>query len=85
MFIPVWIRLRHIPVNYYTKDIIQEIAECVGKVLKVEFGLEKSQAQDYVRVRVLFDVRNPLRNSKEVQLPTCDLVSITFDYERIRK
>ncbi|KAG7576108.1 hypothetical protein ISN45_Aa03g005410 [Arabidopsis thaliana x Arabidopsis arenosa] len=85
MFLPVWIRLRHIPVNYYTKDTIQEIAECVGEVLKVEFDLEKSQAQDYVRVRVLFDVRNPLRNSKEVQLPTGELVSITFDYERIRK
>ncbi|CAL9218096.1 unnamed protein product [Arabidopsis halleri] len=44
-----------------------------------------SRAQDYVRVRVLFDVRTPLRNLKEVQLPTGELVSITFDYERIRK
>ncbi|KAL9293821.1 hypothetical protein AtEden1_Chr3g0198911 [Arabidopsis thaliana] len=66
MFVPVWVRLRNIPINYYTEDTIKEIAGCVGQVLKVELDLEKSQAQDYVRVQVLFDVRNPLRNFKEV-------------------
>lgn len=49
------------------------------------FDSEKSQAQDYVRVRVLLDVRNPLRNSNEIQLPNGDMVLISFDYERIRK
>ncbi|CAD5318554.1 unnamed protein product [Arabidopsis thaliana] len=48
----------------------------------VELDLEKSQAQDYVRFQVVFDVRNPLRNSKEVQVPTGEVVSVTFDYER---
>ncbi|KAL9280182.1 hypothetical protein AtEden1_Chr5g0105071 [Arabidopsis thaliana] len=70
MFLPVWMRLRNIPVNYYTEDTIKKIASCVGKVLKVELDLEKSQAQDYIRVQVIIDVRNPLRNFKEVQLPT---------------
>lgn len=51
----------------------------------MELDLEKSQAQDYVRVQVVFDVRNPLRNSKEVQVPTGEVVSVTFDYEHIRK
>ncbi|KAG7585782.1 hypothetical protein ISN45_Aa02g011310 [Arabidopsis thaliana x Arabidopsis arenosa] len=85
MFLPVWIRLRNIPVNYYTKDTIEEIAECVGQVLEVIFDLEKSQVQDYVRVRVLFPVSNPLHNSKEVQLQPGEVVSISFDYERVRK
>ncbi|KAL9308447.1 hypothetical protein AtEden1_Chr1g0040081 [Arabidopsis thaliana] len=34
MFLPVWIRLRNIPVNYYTEETIKEIASCVGHVLK---------------------------------------------------
>jgi len=85
MFLPVWIRLRNIPVNYYTEETIKEIASCVGHVLKVELDLEKSQAQDYIIVHVILDVRNPLRNFKEVQLPTGEIVSVTFDYERIRK
>ena len=85
MFLPVWIRLRNIPVNYYTEDTIKEIAACVGQVLKVELDLEKSRAQDYVRIQVLLDVRNPLRNFKDVQIPTGEIISVTFDFERIRK
>jgi len=85
MFVPIWLRLRNIPINYYTEDTIKKIAGCVGQVLKVELDLEKSQAQDYVRVQVLFDVRNPLRNSKEVQTPSGEVVSVSFDFERIRK
>ncbi|KAG7532893.1 Endonuclease/exonuclease/phosphatase [Arabidopsis thaliana x Arabidopsis arenosa] len=84
-YLPIWIRLRNIPVNYYTKETISEIAECVGEVLEVVFDSEKARVQDYVRVRVLFHVSKPLRNSKEVQLPTGEVVLITFDYERIRK
>ncbi|KAG7569427.1 Reverse transcriptase domain [Arabidopsis thaliana x Arabidopsis arenosa] len=85
MFLPTWIRLRNIPVNYYTEETIKEIAKCAGEVLQVLFDPEKSQAQDYVRVNVLLDVRNPLRNSKELQLPDGEIVLISFDYERIRK
>ncbi|KAG7556816.1 Zinc knuckle CX2CX4HX4C [Arabidopsis suecica] len=85
MFLSIWIRLRNIPVNYYTEETIREIAKCAGEVIQVLFDPEKSQAQDYVRVNVLLDVRNPLRNSKELQLPTGEIVLISFDYERIRK
>ncbi|KAL9280889.1 hypothetical protein AtNW77_Chr5g0113051 [Arabidopsis thaliana] len=31
-FLPVWIRLRNLPVNYYMEKSIMEIAQCVGKV-----------------------------------------------------
>jgi len=85
LFLPVWIRLYNTPVNYYTKETIEEIAKCVGKVLEIVLDLDKSQVQDYVRVRVLFPVANPFRNAKEVQLPTGEMVTISFDNERIRK
>lgn len=85
MFLSVWIHLQNILVNYYTEETIKEIAKSAGEVVQVLFDSEKSQAQDYVRVNVLLDVRNPLRNSKELQLPTGEIVLISFDYERIRK
>jgi hypothetical protein len=34
---------------------------------------------------VLLDVRNPLRNFKEVLLPSGEMISVSFDFERIRK
>lgn len=84
-FLPVWIRLRNLPVNYYRKKTIKEIAECVGKVIECPFDEDKPQSQDYVRVRVLFDVFRGLRNSKQVQLPNRSIVKIGIDYERVRK
>ncbi|CAD5318426.1 unnamed protein product [Arabidopsis thaliana] len=84
-FLPIWVRVRNILVNYYTEDTIKEITSCIGEVKEVVMDSEKSQVQDYVRVRVLFHVANPLRNNKEVQLPFGEVVTISFDYERIRK
>jgi len=56
-----------------------------GRCWKFFLDLDKSQVEDYVRVRVMFLVANPLRNAKEVQLPTREMVTIPFDYERTRK
>ena len=47
LFLPVWIRLYNTLVNYYTKETIEEIAKCVGKVLEIVLDLDKSQVQDY--------------------------------------
>ena len=84
-FLPIWVRIRNIPVNHYTRPTISFIASYVGKVIDFPFDEKESQSQDYVRVRVLFDVSKRLRNSKEIQLPNGSMVQIGFDYERIRK
>ncbi|XP_019092964.1 PREDICTED: uncharacterized protein LOC109129340 [Camelina sativa] len=85
MFLPVWIRLRNIPVNHYTKDTITELAGCLGQVLEVPFDESDAQSRDFVCVRVLLDLSKGLRNFKELQLPNGTIVKIGIDYERIRK
>ncbi|XP_019083999.1 PREDICTED: uncharacterized protein LOC109125861 [Camelina sativa] len=85
MFLPVWIRLRNLPVNHYTKETITEIAGCVGQVLEVPFDEKEAQSKDYVRVRILLDISKGLKNFKELQLPNGSLVKIGIDYERVRK
>ena len=84
-FLPVWIRLRNIPVNHYTQANIATIASRIGKILEFPFEEEHAQSRDFVRVRVRLDVSKPLQNFKEVQTPTGSLVKIGIDYERIRK
>ncbi|KAG7551547.1 hypothetical protein ISN45_Aa06g022140 [Arabidopsis thaliana x Arabidopsis arenosa] len=83
--LPIWIRLRHIPINYNTADTIREIADHFGQVTHVAFDPLKPQSRGFVRVRVLFDVNKPLKNSREVELPTGEVVTIGIEYERIRK
>lgn len=83
--LPIWIRLRNIPVNYNTAETIQEIAEHIGQVTHVAFDPLKPQSRGFVRVRVLLDTTRPLKNNRKVQIPTGEIVDIGIEYERIRK
>ncbi|CAE6201053.1 unnamed protein product [Arabidopsis arenosa] len=83
--IPIWIRLRNIPVNYNTEETIKGFAEHIGQVTDVAFDPSKPRSRGYVRVRILFDINKPLKNSRDLQLPTGEVVSIGIEYERIRK
>lgn len=54
--LPIWVRMRNIPVNHYTYETIEQIGEELGQVTNVVFDSSMSQSKGYVRVRVLFDV-----------------------------
>lgn len=83
--LPLWVRIRNIPVNHYTFETIEQIGEEIGQVTSVAFDLSKSQSKGYVRVQVLFEVSRPLRQSKAVIVDSGDTEYIRFEYERVRK
>ncbi|KAL0886081.1 hypothetical protein Bca101_010064 [Brassica carinata] len=84
-YLMVWVQMRNIPVNHYTKGTIEYLGEFAGQVKEVVFDPEKAQTKDYVRVWVKFDVSKPLRRVKRLTLPGGEVVNIRFDYERIQK
>lgn len=84
-FMMVWIHIRNIPVNYYTKQSIKFLRSIIGEVKEVDFDTPKTQSRDYVRARVLFDVTKPMRRSKVVQFPCRVSENIPFDFEWIKK
>ncbi|XP_010495688.1 PREDICTED: uncharacterized protein LOC104772818 [Camelina sativa] len=84
-FTPMWIQMWNIPINFYTKEALTALGELIGQVTEVAFDAEKPQLQDFIRVKVLFDVSKPLRRSKIVNLPKGDTTSVNFEYERVQK
>ncbi|KAL1195596.1 hypothetical protein V5N11_035080 [Cardamine amara subsp. amara] len=58
--IPIWVRMRSIPLVCYEAEAIEEIAGHRGQVTDVAFDPLKPQSKGFVRVRVLFDVSKPL-------------------------
>lgn len=52
---------------------------------EVAFDPEKPRNRDYVRVKVKFDVSKPVRREKVVNLPSGEVTSILYDYERVQK
>ncbi|XP_013726546.1 uncharacterized protein LOC106430304 [Brassica napus] len=85
-YLLVWVRIRNIPVNHYTVEAITALGDLIGRVNVVAFDPDMPQTNDYVRVRVFFDVSRPVRRSKAVNLPKGGgSVTIWYDFERIQK
>ncbi|XP_023641328.1 uncharacterized protein LOC111831441 [Capsella rubella] len=85
-FIPLWVQIWNLPINYYTVNAITALGELIGEVKEVAFDPNEPQIQEFVRVKVLFDVSRPLRRSKMVNLPKGGgSTMIRFQYEKVQK
>lgn len=84
-FIPMWIQIWKLPINFYTTAAITALADLIRKVLLVEFDPDAPHIQEFVRVKVLFDISRPLRRAKIVNLPGGKSTSVHFEYERVQK
>ncbi|XP_048623695.1 uncharacterized protein LOC125592522 [Brassica napus] len=84
-FIPLWVQMRNIPVNYYTTVALEALGDIVGKVKVVAFDPTKPITQDYIIVLVRFNVANPLRTSTVIDLGGGKFTVIRFSYEKVQK
>ncbi|XP_009123077.2 uncharacterized protein LOC103847743 [Brassica rapa] len=84
-FVSIWVRISNIPVNHYTVPAITELGELIGHVELVAFDPEKSQRQDYVRVKIRIDVSKSLKKSRTLNLPGGDQTTIFYFYEKVQK
>ncbi|XP_033144745.1 uncharacterized protein LOC103857245 [Brassica rapa] len=84
-FIPIWVQIKNIPINYQTELAIEALGDIVGKVIEVAFDPLKARSNVYERVKVKFDVSRPLRKEKVVDLPNGDKTKVFFNYERMQK
>ncbi|ESQ33354.1 hypothetical protein EUTSA_v10009818mg, partial [Eutrema salsugineum] len=81
----VWIRIKHIPINYYTVETMFELAKAIGHVEEIAYDPKVSQKTEYVRARVTFDASKPAREARNLSLPTGETVLIEYDYEKLHK
>ncbi|XP_048615853.1 uncharacterized protein LOC106435297 [Brassica napus] len=84
-YIPIWVQIRNIPINYQTQLAIEALGDIVGKVIDVAFDPLKARSNVYERVKVRFDVSRPLRKEKVIDLPNGGKTKVFFNYERIQK
>lgn len=68
-FIPIWVQIRDIPMNYYTEAALSALGDLVGKTKFVAFDPTKPITQDFIRVHVIFNVAHPLRKTRTINLP----------------
>lgn len=84
-YIPIWVQIQNIPINYQTEKAIEALGDIVGKVITVAFDPMKARSNVYERVKVNFDVSRPLRKEKVIDLRNGGSTKVYFNYERIQK
>ena len=81
----LWIRIRHIPVEFFTTDTMYRLASEVGKVDVIAYDPKVSQTKDYIRAKVCFNLDNPAKAFRRLNLKSGGTVNIEFEYEKIHK
>lgn len=81
----IWVRLYNIPGNYLTVKTIDAVADGIGHVKLIEFDPSRPHLLDYVRVQVVLDINQPVRDKKSLTLPGGRIEFIDVEYERVKK
>ncbi|KAL0288902.1 UNVERIFIED_CONTAM: hypothetical protein Sradi_7086700 [Sesamum radiatum] len=68
--IPVWIRLRHLPMEYWTEEGLSTVASGIGTPLYTDGITKNCSRLDYARVCVLLDFSSALPKHLVVISPT---------------
>ncbi|KAL4324934.1 hypothetical protein GQ457_11G026940 [Hibiscus cannabinus] len=55
-----WIRLPGLPVTLYKRSIIQEIGECIGSVVRIDYQTDSGRCGRFSRMAVTIDLHKPL-------------------------
>uniref|UniRef100_A0A1J3K5X0 DUF4283 domain-containing protein n=1 Tax=Noccaea caerulescens TaxID=107243 RepID=A0A1J3K5X0_NOCCA len=88
-FIPFWIQIRGIPLQYMNQDVIAHIGRAMGLLMDIDYNAEaiarvEYARVEYARVRLNLDVTQPLRFQKNFQFTQGFNTLLRFRYERLR-
>nr|POE89475.1 uncharacterized protein CFP56_65842 [Quercus suber] len=61
--VAVWIRLYELPLELYEAEVLREIGESIGKVLRVDMHTAMEARGKYARLCIQIDINKPLINS----------------------
>lgn len=84
-YMTIWIRIRHIPMKFFTGDTMHRLASEIGHVEEIAYDPKVSHTKEYVRAMITFDTENPTKASRKLMVSKEDSVTIEFEYERIHK
>lgn len=82
-FIPFWIQIRGIPLQYMNQDVVAHIGRVMGQLMDVDYNAETAIHVEYVRVRINWDVDLPLRFQRNFQFVAGINTLLKFRYERL--
>lgn len=83
-FIPFWIQIRGIPFQFLNHNVIAHIGRVMGQLMDVDYDANAAARVEHMRVRLNWNVNEPLRLQKNFQFSPGGNTLLRFTYERLR-
>ncbi|RID79473.1 hypothetical protein BRARA_A02209, partial [Brassica rapa] len=83
-YIPFWIQIREIPLQYMNRQVIVNIARLLGEYIQMDYSEEIGSRLEFVRVRLNWNVNHPLRFQRNFQFVPGVNTLLRLQYERLR-
>lgn len=81
-FIPFWIQICGIPVQFLNREVIGHVARSLGQFLSIDYNAEVVTRVEFVRKRVHWDIDNPLYFRRNFQFTRGENTQLRFRFER---
>nr|KYP46238.1 Uncharacterized protein At4g02000 family [Cajanus cajan] len=81
--VPFWVQIHQLPPGFNSSSVGQNIANHIGEFLEFDSRNTTTFWRSYMRVRVLIDVRKPLKKSKRIKKPGGEATVVLFKYEKL--
>lgn len=84
-FIPFWIQIRGIPLQYTNREVIVNIARAMGQqYIQMEYNEETGGRLEFIRIRLNWNINHPLKFQRNFQFTPGVNTLLRFQYERLR-
>jgi hypothetical protein len=81
--LPFWIQIHNLPSGYMSQKTGEKVGNYIGEFLEYDEKNDSLSWRKYMRIRVLVDIRMPLKKSKKIKKAGGDSVLVHFKYERL--
>ncbi|KAH1122442.1 hypothetical protein J1N35_005602 [Gossypium stocksii] len=78
-----WVHVHNLPVDLTSEGTARQLGDFVGKFLKYDTSLIAKGVGSYIHIRVILDVRLPLKRKKRIGVGHNKFLYVSFQYERL--
>ncbi|XP_073030797.1 uncharacterized protein At4g02000-like [Primulina eburnea] len=78
-----WVQVYDLPIGFMSEHIGKLLGNFIGKFVEYDDSNNLSIWRTFMRIRVTFDVREPLKRFKKIRKQGGDWVIVNFKYERL--
>ncbi|MBA0731796.1 hypothetical protein Golax_022759, partial [Gossypium laxum] len=78
-----WVQVHNLPVGVTSEGTARQLGDFVGKFMEYNSSVVTRGGCKFMRIRVLIDVRTPLKRKKRISMEQNKFIYALFQYERL--